>query len=307
MTPLLIRGQWGLGDNIYARPFVKELAKQFEIYLDTPWPEIYEDLPVRFVLQPRALRTQMKNVRRQAPERWSPPPPHVSLRTVNYGQSDMPRRSIPQILAARFRADADWSSWDLPHWHSAPKHDRPIAVIKATTIRREWKSQARNPRPEYVNWIAQQLMQTHHVVAVGDIDSVNESLLGGVPPCHQAFLKGELAVTALIDLVRSADIVVGGVGWNVPMAVALKVKIFVVLGGRGGHNAPEIITDPAMDLSRIGYATPERYCRCCNSVHNCDKTIPNLADQWARFLTSAGSASTSARSNGGTSASAGIP
>src|SRR5215467_8128712 len=72
--PLLIQGQWGLGDNIYARPFVKKLCEHREVYLDTPWPEIYEDLPVKFILKPRRLRTQMKNVDRQPETRWAPLP-----------------------------------------------------------------------------------------------------------------------------------------------------------------------------------------------------------------------------------------
>ena len=56
---LLIRGQWGLGDNILGRAFIKELAKVHTLYLETPWPEIYSDLEVRFVRGQRNLRTQL--------------------------------------------------------------------------------------------------------------------------------------------------------------------------------------------------------------------------------------------------------
>ena len=106
--------------------------------------------------------------------------------------------------------------------------------------------------------MAAELMATHTVVAVADLEPGQEWVVGELPPAHHHFLFGELAVRELLALVRDADIVVGGVGWIVPAGFALKTKTFVVLGGHGGHNAPEKITDPRLDLSRIGFAIPER-------------------------------------------------
>ena len=84
-------------------------------------------------------------------------------------------------------------------------------------------------------------------------------------------------------LLRSADLVIGGVGWIVPAGLALRSKTFVVLGGHGGHNAPEKITDPRLDLSRIGFAMPEKFCRCTNMLHTCDKTIADVVGQFFRW------------------------
>ena len=106
-------------------------------------------------------------------------------------------------------------------------------------------------------------------------------MVGELPPAHRYLVHGELAVRDLLALVRDADIVIGGGGWIVPAALALKVKTFVVLGGHGGHNAPEKITDPRLDLSRIGFAVPENFCQCTNMLHDCDKTI---ADPVGQFL-----------------------
>jgi hypothetical protein len=275
-----------MGDNIYQRPFVKKLCEYRDVYLDTPWPEIYEDLPVKFVLKPRLLRTQMKNVERQPVTRWSALPGHpVDTKRINYFDPGMGHLSIPTAIGLKFGIPADWSSWDLPPSHPCPIRGvwAPIAAIKTTTIRQEWKSHARNPRPEYVNWIADKLMATHFVVAVGDVDGNAEMFVGDPPPCHVAFNKGELQIERLIALVRHADIIVGGVGWNVPMSIALKTKSFVILGGRGAHNAPEVITDPAMDLTHIGFAKPKQYCRCSSAQHDCNKVIPDLAEQWQSY------------------------
>ena len=283
--PLLIHGQWGLGDNIYARLFVKKLSETRDIYLDTPWPEIYEDLPVKFILKPRRLRTQMKNVDRQPAGRWTPlPKSWMETKQISYFDLGMRHLSIPVAIGLKFAAPSDWSTWDLPVRHVCPiDAPRPIAVIKTTTVRQEWKSHSRNPKPEYVNWIAGELMKTHFVVAVGDIDGRAETMVGDAPPCHLDFNSGQLQIEYLLALVRHADIIVGGFGWNVPMSIALKTKSFVVLGGRGAHNAPEVITDPRMDLSHIGFAKPQRYCRCSNAQHDCNKDIPDLMEQWDNY------------------------
>ena len=59
-----------------------------------------------------------------------------------------------------------------------------------------------------------------------------------------------------------------------------KVKTFVILGGHGGHNAPAKITDYRLDVSRLGFAIPDRFCQCISMRHDCDKKISNLMDQF---------------------------
>jgi hypothetical protein len=135
-----------------------------------------------------------------------------------------------------------------------------------------------------VNTLAAELIATHTVVAVADLAAGEEWLVGELPPAHRYFLFGELPVRELLALVRDADILIGGVGWIVPAGLALKVKTFVVLGGHGGHNAPEKITDSRLDLSRIGFAIPENYCRCTNMLHtSCDKRIADPIGQFHRW------------------------
>jgi hypothetical protein len=109
-----------------------------------------------------------------------------------------------------------------------------------------------------------------------------------MPPHHQAFINGELDVLQLLALLATADVIVGGVGFIVPAAIAAKVKAFVLLGGQGGHNAPEKITDPRFDLTRIGFAFPDRFCRCSNMMHRCDKNNSQLAKQWITWCNQVG-------------------
>src|SRR5262245_29132877 len=93
---------WGLGDNIYARPFVRAAALQHDIHLDTPWPELYEDLDIKFVQGKRKLRTQLKNIARQRPERWIKPLPMREV-SVSYGR-DLTAMSIISALERRWHA-----------------------------------------------------------------------------------------------------------------------------------------------------------------------------------------------------------
>jgi hypothetical protein len=277
---------WGLGDNIYSRPFVRAAAVQYGVYLDTPWPELYADLDIKFVRGSRKLRTQQNNMARQPPERWSQPP--LVIRQVTISYPDLAASSIIQSLEQRWwalRIGFDPVLFSLPDMGPSPiVSDKPIAIVRPVTVRTEWHNEARHPRPEYIAALADTLMATHNVIAVADLAPGQEWTIGELPPAHRYFLHGELAVRELLALVRDADIVIGGVGWIVPAGLALKVKTFVVLGGQGGHNGPAKITDPRLDLSRIGFAIPEAFCRCTSMMHNCDKTIADLFGQFGRWI-----------------------
>jgi hypothetical protein len=301
MTPLFLRAQWGLGDSIFVRPFVREAARLYDVYLETPWPELFDDLPVKFVRLERKLRTQMKNVRRQPDTRWVLPPEGLAPVSIGYNGEDLKHASIVQTLERKYRGLGVVLKdpvWDLPDTGPQPVNlnHRPIAVVRPVTQRREWKNAARNPRPEYVDWVSKRLMNTHHVIAVADLQNKEEWLEAGVPPHHMAALRGEFDLRSLIALVRNADVVVGGVGWIVPMSIALGTKAFVILGGHGAHNHPDRITDPRMDLSRLTFAKPERFCPCSNMNHQCDKYISNFPHLWETFVRSSDlGCSTSAR------------
>lgn len=282
VPPLFVDGMRGLGDNIYQRPFVAAAAQVRRVWISTPWPELYADLPVRFVKTNTELRTQAENEARQPADRWSDPPAHAVRVRPSYAGEALRRGSIFRAMERAFGIRP--AAFDLPDMGPSPvTSKRPVAVIRPVTVRREWRNEARNPRPEYLYWIARQLRRTHHVVVVAHLKSGEEWPDGELPAHHQALTAGELDVRQMLALVRDADVSVGGVGWLVPAAVALKARAFIVLGGQGGHNSPDKITDPRMDVSRIGWATPAAYCRCDAMLHRCNKLIPDLAAQWAGF------------------------
>lgn len=273
----------GLGDNIMQRPFVRAAAgRGGKVYLDTPWPELYADLPgVLPVRSKTRLRTQAKNERASA-IRWNYPPASIPLRRLAYGAAAMEQMNIYQALESCLPLDGAPFVLDLPPLPTVglDTGGRPLAVIRPVTERKEWLNPARNPRPEYVAELAARLALTHYVVCIADLEEGQEWLMGDLPFCDQALIRGELSTMEALALVAQADMVVGGVGWIVPAALAAGRPAFIVLGGQGGHNAPEKVTDERIDLTRIGFARPGRYCLCTDKSHNCDREIGDLLEQF---------------------------
>lgn len=281
---LVVHGMKGLGDNIYQRGFVKALARdtEYAVYVETPWPEVYEDLDVRFLSVSTNLRTQAANVARQPAGRWANTPIRPARRIrVSYGAGHLQVGSIVQAMEGSFRVAPE--PWDLPAGFPRMQLERPIAVVRPVTERSEWHNSARNPLPEYVAQVADDLMRDYHVVSVADVAAGAEWLVGRPPPAHEQFHAGELHVRELLGLIRSAAVVVGGVGWIVPACIAARTPLFVIHGGQGGHNARERITDPRMDLRHVEFAEPDRFCRCDRMRHDCDKRNSRIGEQWRAF------------------------
>lgn len=257
----------GLGDNIFARAFVKQYPGA---YLETPWPELYCDLDVKCVRPETQLRTQAKNVQRG--HAWHAAPAGPQLR-IAYG-----RDPIVQGLRQAFRCEP--AEFDLPAFGPAPVEGRYV-LVRPATVRTEWRADTRNPLPEYVAQAAAEMRSRgYRVVSVADLEPGKEWALEPLPPADIRFHQGELPVEQLLALLQHADAVIGGIGWIVPAAIAAKAPAWIICGGQGGFNSPEHITDPVMDLSRITFAVPDNFCRCTLKQHTCDKRI---ADHDARF------------------------
>jgi len=108
-----------------------------------------------------------------------------------------------------------------------------------------------------------------------------EWAVGELPKADISYLQGELDITQLLGAAEGSEALIGGVGWIVPAALAMRKKAWVICGGQGGYNAPELICPPG---SNITFAVPDNFCRCRLRDHMCDKRISNydtkLAD-WA--------------------------
>lgn len=268
---MIIHGMKGLGDNIYQRAFIKALPKP--VWLETPWPELYRDVPgIHFLRPDTKLRTQAKNLRRQNAATWERAP-RGRLVQVAYG-----RQGIFPGMAGCFRSRA--TALDLPDFGPSPV-EGPYVLVRPVTVRAEWRADTRNPLPEYIAQAAAEMQRRgYRVVSVADLEPGKEWALDPLPPADIRFHAGELPVEQLLALLQGASAVIGGIGWIVPAAIAARAPAWIVCGGQGGFNHPELITHPSMDLSRITFAVPDNFCRCTQKQHACDKRI---ADYDARF------------------------
>lgn len=283
-APALVRGMYGLGDSIYQRAFLKRMPGA---YVMTTWPELYADLNVRCVRGQTRLRTQSKNAA-TSKCKWHAAPRLARPMAISYGARDLAKGPITAAMAARFGVEA--GEMDLPDFGPSPvKTDRPVAIIRPVTVRQEWMNEARGPLPEYIAAAAAELQRRgYFVVSVADLAPGQEWLVGDAPPADLVVHGGEWSVTQLLAAVQHAAVVVGGVGWIVPACIAAKTPLYVVLGGNGGHNAPEKITDGSMDLSRVGWARPARFCMCADSRHKCDKVIHGFDANFSAWLDRSG-------------------
>jgi len=280
---LFLEAWHGMGDNIYLRPFARELTHLGELWVQTPWPELYEDLPVHFVHPETDLRTQRKNVERQPASRWSQVP-----RLAQHLRPYLDRSALSIIagIAAMIPLGEEGLIFDLPdHGPSPVTSSKPIAVIRPVVVRKEWQNEARNPPPGYLRIAAAKLRERgFHVVSIADLEGKAEWLVAPRPPADEVFHHGELVIEQLVALVRHAAIVVGGVGWILPMAIATKTPLIIVAGGNGRHNSPERLISLGMDDSQVRWIMPDNYCRCGDMMHQCDRRIRYFGRRFSRTL-----------------------
>lgn len=271
----------GLGDSIYQRGFLRHFPGA---YVVTPWPEIYAGLGLKCLRADTDLRTHSKNAAR-SDHPWAKPPRRPTDLRLGYGRAELATGSI--ISTMRRQTGGVIPHFDLPDFGLPPiRGCQPVAIVRPVTIRREWVNLARAPDPRYVAAAALELKRRgFYVVSIADLQDHEEWLVGDAPVADVTFHRGELSVTEMLAATKHAAVVVGGVGWIVPACIAARTPLYVVLGGNGAHNAPGKITDGRfMDLTRIGWARPDRFCMCADSRHKCDKEISGFDRNFAVWL-----------------------
>lgn len=286
MTPIVVQGMQGLGDCIYQRAVLRELTRAADLYLETPWPQLYSDLPIRCVRPPTTsgawrLRTQTKNLHRTATAIWYVPPAAAQHRRVHYANRN--GTTMLHGLCDAAGVHAKTLTFDLPTFADASLR-APYIVIRPATIRTEWKSDSRNPRPEYLALAAEKLRRHFRIISVADLAAGAEWALPPLPYADETFHAGELGVEQLLALVENAAGVVGGVGWLVPAAIAYQVPMFLLYGGQGANNGPARIFDPRMKTDLVYQVRPDRFCMCAVSSHACDKRIGSVEAQLGNWI-----------------------
>ena len=282
----------GWGDSIYSRQIIRELSKTKEIYLQTSLPDIYRDLPVKFIPNKSIYRTQAKHITSDHIT-YSELPPDIPNVKLFYNE-DLQTSTVVSLLLKKAGLPLDTKlEWDLPDFKEELSRcnlniptDKPLAIVRPATQRKEWHVSTRNPDPHYINWCSFMLMEWgYHVISVADLEKNKEWLVNNQDVCaHQKFYSGEIPMLALFELMKEAKIVVGGSGFIVPASVSAGTNLFLISGGRLGYDGISKIIHPTMNLSKIQWAMPSNPCRCTLNHHDCNKYIPDLDSRFVEFM-----------------------
>lgn len=276
---MLVAGMQGLGDSIYQRSVLREIKER--VYLRTSWPQMYADLGnIKPVLPNVRLRTQLKNISRLGANTWNPAP-CLPAKRLTYNIDDLLRGSILETMERRMGVKP--KVFDIPKF-KGPEIKKPYAVIRPVTIRAEWRNYSRSCEPGYICDAADVLRDLGiYTVSVADIQQGLE-WSPQLPDCDKDYNKGELGFSELMGLIQGAAVVVGSVGWIAPAAIAAGVPLILIAGGLGAFNAPEKVTGPPMDTSKTRWIFPDRYCRCSDMRHGCNKKITNFSSKFYKAL-----------------------
>lgn len=280
MTVAVVQGMKAIGDCLFQRPYVRQLAQEHdEVYLGTPWPQLYCDLEnVRPCRSETRLLLGKKNALSWYHGPWHEMPERAD-RIVKVHNVDGSPVRIGESFGSPVSLPPECP--DIPTIASARK--KPIAVVRPPTKRVDWDSENREPHSFHICEAAEELVLTHHVVLVS---GPSEEVIGRVPVHHTSHFDGTLSFEAFMVLIASAEILVAGIGSMVPLAIALRKKALIVVGGRGATCSVSSVCHPDWQ-HKITFVHPDPYCRdCADPRHRCNKIVPNFSDHLREFLSS---------------------
>lgn len=280
----LITSRNGLGDGIYARPFVREFAKRGETWVATAWPELFSDLGVHCVQPETCLAVHQRNIARHNGTTWSNLPEAPQLIALKYAWRAMRRNSILAEMEKNAGIRLDAVALDLPPLPASPVQRDNVAVVRLTIARTDWINRGRDPLAGYVSSAARMLMDAgYHVVTVAYLQDGLEHAAETVP-AHQRFEHGELSTLELLALVANAAVVVGGPSWIIPACIATRTPCIVIAGGNGAQNSPAALVDARLGATWVQWLLPDRYCMCKQRTHQCDKRISDFEQRFQREM-----------------------
>lgn len=280
---LMIHGMHGLGDNLHMRAIVREVMKIREVFLESPWPQVYHDLigeRLHIVSKGSTLRTQAKNAKSQAAKFEALPRTEIaeSMR-VHYPPAAV--RSEGSVLAAMCKTvGVPVGDFRMPvpkAWHAKAdawlakwKPDRPLMLYRPLIERVEW-SGCRNRNPDHGVYagLFEAIAPEFFVVSVADLVPKVEWMVGKPVATDVQCHAGELDFETLAALAMRAAMVYCSPGFMAVLAQSVSTPVLNVVGGyedgtsfaAGAKYAPYLAIEPIAP------------CPCFSHTHACDKRV----------------------------------
>lgn len=284
MPSLLLRGHHGLGDNLHQRAIVRQLlAAGNDVWIETPWPSVYHDLPVRCVPKLSTLRAQAKNLEREA-GRFSTEQVPRDARKVQLRYTGDSVRAAGSVLGGMACPgfDASQADFRMPvpiEWVRAAEQwlldggwdgSAPIMFYRPLTERAENPfSQQRNPNLMEYAELYQSIRSRYFVVSVADLEPGKEWLTDLVEDADLEIHHGELTFETLAGLASISDLVFCSPGFATILAQAVETPCVTVFGGyeRGYSFSAGAAWSPYLAIE------PVHPCDCFDMGHLCRKAI----------------------------------
>ena len=247
-SPLVIRGFHGMGDCLHMRAVVRQLMQRHDVWLETSWPCIYDDMiaaGLKVLRRSVSLRTQTKNANRPSEVvkfSQAAPPGIRSIGVAYNGRSigSTPSKTILETLCAGTGCDftaADFRMPIPPEWiQSLPsiinRSGKPLMVYRPLTARPEWAGGAvRNANEAQYAELLAAIRDDFFVVSVADLVPGREWIVGPKFKADVVLHRGELVFEQLAALFSRADLVFTSGGFGTLLAMAVETPVVSIIGG----------------------------------------------------------------------------
>jgi hypothetical protein len=274
----------GLGDCLHQRSVIRQLlANDYEIWLQTPWPNVYYDLVgprLHLVAAESRLRTQAKNELAHREQLTTSLPKGIEERRAWYSPEDV--RKYGSVLAAMLaNCGCAPSPFDfrLPvpeNWQAALKlrlrvwPNKPIMFFRPLVDRKEWGGcSARNPDHMTYAQLFAAVRSKFFVISVADLIPNLEWLVGPQLKGDLEFHAGELTFEELAALAQISALVFCSPGFATILAQAVETPLITVFGGYENARSFSL----GAKLSSMLGVDPIKPCECFSHNHACDKRI----------------------------------
>jgi len=284
----------GLGDGLHQRAVVRELMQKHELWLHTPWPQLYHDLEGLHLLrlEPTLRAMAVNQDRCTVLYGNNQLPPHgTPLETVVYPPLDV--KSTGSVLGAMAKhLGVPLGDFRMPvpeAWvHQALAlpidWDRPLLVYRPLVERSESRGYAvRNPDHEAYHALFSAIRQRFFVVSLASLAPGNEWKVGPQITPDLTYEGGELQIETIAALVSLADLVWSAPGFGTVLAQAVCTPAVCVFGGfedarsfsAGARFSPWLAVEPVHPCA----------CWSHSCLHSKAIDLPRAHERIAAFLT----------------------
>lgn len=294
MEKIVVESFYGFGDNLFIRPILIEQSKYSEVFVQTPYPELFLNTPVK-PLRPGAFLYDFANrcLQDSSDSLYNPKPEKSKFLRPTYSVEDLKNNktlsmSFAKNLSKKFDTRLKATDHQIGLGKELVNTTKPIMLVKIPSYRHDWECESRTPKTEYMMECMKIAKDRGlYIVSLQDFtlgDRLQDPHLQKEwEPLCDKLLHGKLSVDQLIGLFSISDCVLTYPNFLLPLAIYLDKPVFCIYGG---SVRPQCIIDPRIDPKHYEYVSPDPFCHCVESHHDCNKEIPifKVISKFINFL-----------------------